>query len=341
VLGPDFRVKFANPAIINLFGAYLSEGETFSKLASEFNDLRLYQAVLEVYKSGKGKSERTEIPGLTNAMGKRSVHHVDFHYQPITDSSGTVAGVLCMGFDVTPQVEAQKETDRLRHQVLHSSRINAMAMTLAHELSQPLAAAANYASTAKKLASSIDPEKREAGMSALEGTIAQIVRAGEIIRRMRSAMRSGEANRQPVLVTESVQRAWSLINSDDLDATLITDIAHDANSVLADGVQLEQVLTNLLRNAVDASHNAAQKDIVVTSRTISSGMVRISVRDFGTGVSSERIADILAREQKAESGGLGVGLSLSWTLIDANKGRLHAENAVGGGAIFSFDLEGA
>lgn len=343
-VGPEFRVRFANSAFRNLFAGRLREGQPFREVASKAGAGSFQKAVAHVFATGQSAFVEAEKLEIMRTPARTATHYIDFNYRPIRDTGGSVAGVLCTGFDVTEQVSTKKESERLRHHVLHFSRINAMgtmAMTLAHELNQPLAAATNYASAARQLVASADDRERTLGRSAIESAISQIGRAGEIIRRMRSVVRSGEADRQPVVLADAVDRAWLLLGLDDDTMRMTKVFANDVGRVLADGVQLEQVMTNLFRNAVEASRDSARKEIVVTARTLAGGRVGVSVRDYGKGISSEDIINLFSREERAESGGLGVGLSLSWTLIDANRGRLRAAKAEGGGAVFSFDLDAA
>jgi C4-dicarboxylate-specific signal transduction histidine kinase len=212
-----------------------------------------------------------------------------------------------------------------------------MAMTLAHELNQPLTAAANFLAAARRFgeASGLSDDVR----SALSSSETQIQRAGQIIRRIRNMVAAGGAKREPVDVRDAVNLSRALLESSGGtgDIALDIQIAPGAGQVLADQVQLEQILLNLLRNAEEASDDARAAKVQVSADLLD-GMVRISVRDRGVGIEPHRIDTLFDALQPSSSGGLGVGLSLCRTMVEAHGGRIWAAAAEGGGTTISFTL---
>ncbi|MCL9997948.1 MAG: PAS domain-containing protein [Erythrobacter sp.] len=343
--GSDFKIEFANKAFQELFGTAQDEAPTppGSPPVPEWDQFQ--QTIQRCYSSEIACSvERAKFESR-EPQGSAATHrYADFHCNPIKGADGKIAGVLCTGIDVTEKVLAQKESDRLRHQVLHASRINAMgtmAMTLAHELNQPLAAAINFAGASRKLIASEEAETRARGEAMLGRTIDQVYRAGEIIRRMRSIIRSGAANRQPICVDEAAIHAWQLLATETADFTFDSDIAEDARLVLADAIQLEQILINLFRNAIAASQDAVCKRIELSAQRAGSGTIRLRVRDYGCGLPETAADDFLSTDDSRNPEGLGVGLLLARTLASANGGSLHAFNAKDAGAVFDITLEAA
>lgn len=343
--GPDFKIEFANRAFREFFGT--AHDDTPAPFGSppvpEGHQFR--KAIQRCYSSEIACSvERAQFERRDPQNGTSTHRYADFHCNPIKGADGKIAGVLCTGIDVTEKVLAQEDGDRLRHQVLHASRINAMgtmAMTLAHELNQPLAAAINFAGASRKLIASAEAETRARGQAMLGRTIDQVYRAGEIIRRMRSIIRSGAANRQPISVNEAAIHAWQLFATDNADFNFRSDISEDARLVLADEIQLEQILINLFSNAIDASQAAVFKQIEVSARRVGEGTIRLRVRDYGCGLPETASDDFLSTDHPGNPEGLGVGLLLARTLASANGGSLHAFNAEDTGAVFDLTLEAA
>lgn len=338
-LGPDFHIEFANRAFRETFDV---PGPNAAGAGGPLPD-RFRQMIHHAYSTGEAcAAEGVQLEMQGPKSGAARVRYADLHCQPIRDADSAATGVLCTGVDVTAKVSAQEEGDRLRHQVLHASRINAMgtmAMTLAHELSQPLAAAVNYAAATRKLMDSAEPETREHGRAMLGRSIQQINRVGEIIRRMRSMIRSGAADRRPVCVAEAADNAWRLLAEGTARVGFSKDVADDARMVLADAVQLEQILLNLFRNAVEASLETSRRQIELTTRRTGEGKVRVRVRDYGCGLPASWPEDFLSAGLPEDPSGLGVGLLLSRTLASANGGTLHASHADGGGTNFDIELE--
>lgn len=344
-VGPDFRIDFANPAFRELFGAAQDEGTALREAGLDPEQHPFLEVIQRCYSTGIACSvERAKFESQGSQDSTSPGRYADFHCKPIKGADGEIAGVLCTGIDVTEKVLAQEESDRLRHQVLHASRINAMgtmAMTLAHELNQPLAAAVNYAGASRQLIASGEPESRARGEDMIGRTIQQVYRAGEIIRRMRSIIRSGAANRQPLCVAEAATHAWRLLAAEAAEFSFVRDIAADARLVLADEIQLEQILTNLFRNAIDASQEAARKRIELSARRIGEGNIRLRVRDYGCGLPDSTSEEFLSHDPTGNPAGLGVGLLLARTLANANGGSLHAFNAEDEGAVFEIVMEAA
>jgi len=287
--------------------------------------------------------EGREIPMSVQPQdgGEARDRYLDFVYQPVRGADGAIAGFLFSGYDVTDRHAAREESDRLRHQLLHSSRASAMgtmAVTIAHELNQPLTAAANYLSTAEYFLGrhGFDDEEREALDSARD----QMLRAGDIVRQMRALVHVGPARAVPFDLKRSVERAVELVRSGrDFEGFAIdVDVSPEARLALGDDVQIEQVLVNLLRNAAEASAASPGRAAALTVRK-EDGMIALTLRDWGPGLPPERMDNLFdALDAPARGGGPGVGLSLSRTIVEAHGGQIRGENVPDGGALFGFTL---
>ena len=342
--GPELIFTFVNEAFRKFFDNRPLEGLPVLAAIPEAGAQGFDEILEAVLFSGVAwRGDDVEIRFKGGPTGPRAPRYVDFIYQPVKTEAGSVIGVLCTASDVTERHQVQLEAQRLRHQVLHASRVNAMgtmALTLAHEINQPLAAAANYLAASEYLAKSPNVEL-PALAEHMALAKAQIVRAGDVIRRVRSFVRNGEADRQPVDLHDALDRVISLLGASGSPTISLTrSIEENAVLVQADAVQLEQVLVNLIRNAAQASGRSERAEAIFKSARTDQG-IEISIRDFGSGLPADRLEDLFASSVREDGAGLGVGLSLSRTLIEANGGELRGENADGGGAIFSFNLAAA
>jgi two-component system sensor kinase FixL len=339
-VGPELRIEFFNRAFEQMFEGRELQDKAANQAIPELAGHGLVDKLERVYQTGEPWMGSDVRLALTNRKtGLERVHYLDFVYQPVRGEGGEVSGILWAGSDVTERHLAQVEAERLRHQLLHASRINAMgtmAMTLAHELNQPLAAVGNYVGTARRLIAK-DPERTDAVLATAQD---ELDRAADVIRRARSVVRSGRAERGPVSLRQAFDRAFSLLDmSDPRRMRLTLRLGSDATQVMADEVQLEQVLLNLVKNAIEASVVSERKEVIVSSQRCTPTKVRLQVRDFGTGIDPELLELLFDRVGMSTRDGLGVGLSLTRTIVEANGGQISAANAPGGGAVFTIELD--
>ena len=234
---------------------------------------------------------------------------------------------------------SKERTVRLQSQLqlAHTQNaVGAMATTLAHELNQPLAAASNYIAGTKRLAKRLDGEEKEAVLSGLAHSEAQIQRTGEIIRHARDLVSNLSASREQESLKAMVERMAQALRAGGTgeDATIRTDIPRDCNEVEVNPIQIEQVLMNLLRNACQAAEPGAA-EITVAARA-DGEWTTVVVRDRSGGIPPGRLNSLFARELQSTSGGLGLGLAISRTIVEAHGGRIWAENNKEGGVSFFF-----
>lgn len=254
---------------------------------------------------------------------------------------------LFTGFirDLTERQQTEQRVHNLQDELAHVSRVTAMgtlATAIAHELNQPLTAIANYVETASELLAEPSPERIAIIREALDECAAQAVRAGQIVRRLRDFISRGETERQVVSLSRLINEASALAIMSVGSRSLEFDVKIGVNdTVLVDRVQIQQVLLNLIRNAVEAMEESRLKRLEISSRQADRGMIEVIVADSGPGLTPEMVATLFQPFRSTKAIGMGVGLSISQTIVEAHEGRIWADTSTLGGAAFHFTLPGA
>jgi two-component system sensor kinase FixL len=234
----------------------------------------------------------------------------------------------------------------LQSELVHVSRLTAMgemASALAHEINQPLAAISNYMKGSRRLlAGSHDPNTAKIE-SALDRASEQAVRAGQIIRRLRDFVSRGESEKRVESLSKLIEEAGALglAGAREQNVQLRFNLDPSADLVLADRVQIEQVLVNLFRNAMEAMAQSPRRELVVANTRISDDMIEVEVSDTGSGFQDDVIPNLFQTFFTTKDTGMGVGLSISRSIIEAHGGRMWAESNASGGATFRFTLPAA
>src|SRR5450631_206160 len=245
--------------------------------------------------------------------------------------------------DLTERQKTEARLQELQSELVHISRLTAMgemASTLAHELNQPLSAIANYLRGSRRLLEGASDEKSAAMRDALDKAGDQAMRAGHIIRRLRDFVARGESERRVESITKLVEEAsaLALVGVKDLGIRVQFQFKPEIDLVIADRVQVQQVVLNLIRNAMDAMETSQTRDLVVAIAPAESGHVRISVTDSGSGISPEIAEQLFQPFITTKRHGMGVGLSISRAIVEAHNGRIWVEPNPTGGTIFHFTL---
>ena len=245
--------------------------------------------------------------------------------------------------DLTERQETEARLQELQSELVHVLRLSTMgemASALAHELNQPLSAIANYLSGARRLMEKVQGQDDRA-TEAVGKAADQALRAGEIIRRLRDFLARGEGERGieslPRLTQEAC--ALALVGARDHGVSVQYRFDPRADRVLADRVQIQQVIVNLVRNALDAmSDHAGARELLVSSSFGDDGMALVSVIDTGPGLEEAVAARLFQPFVTTKPQGMGVGLSISRTIVEAHGGRIWSEPNPKGGAVFRFNL---
>jgi two-component system sensor kinase FixL len=267
---------------------------------------------------------------------------VEIGISPIQSPEGTL--ILSVVVDISDRKQAEAEARQHREELAHLSRVaimGEMAGSLAHELNQPLTSIVNNASAGRRFIA-----KGRADLAKLDDLFEAVVadgrRAGEIIRGIRGMVLKGNEVRDPVNLNDVIASVLKLVRSDALGhhCALVTEPDPELPLVEADSVQLQQVLFNLVVNAFDAMREtpAAERRIIIRSECKSDGGVRVSVRDFGTGLPAEGSKRIFEPFFSTKREGMGMGLAIARSIITSHGGELAAANVEGGGTHVHFSL---
>jgi len=261
-------------------------------------------------------------------------------------SDGTFLGYIGSCVDISEHKRAEAEARKHREELAHLGRVaimGEMAGSLAHELNQPLTGIVNNASAGRRFIA-----KGRADLPKLDGLLEAIVedgrRAGGIIRGIRSMVQKGNPTRSTVNLNDVIAYVLRLVHSDALErhCALVTQADPNLPLVEGDQVQLQQVVLNLIMNAFEAMGETplSERRVIVRSERISDGRVRVSVRDFGTGLLVDNSERIFEHFFSTKQNGLGMGLAIVRSIVTAHDGELAAVNAQGGGTCAYFSLPG-
>ena len=245
--------------------------------------------------------------------------------------------------DLTERQQTEARLQELQTELVHISRLTAMgemASALAHELNQPLTAIANYLKGSQRLLADEPGDRSTMLRDAMEKAADQAIRAGQIIRRLRDFVARGEAERRVESVKKLVEEAGALalVGAKDQGVRVRFRFDPTVDLVLADKVQIQQVLLNLIRNAVEAMEGCDKRELMISTMAAGDGMVSIDVADTGAGIAPEIANQLFQPFVTTKRQGMGVGLSISRTIVEAHGGRINCEPNPSGGTIFRFTL---
>ena len=245
--------------------------------------------------------------------------------------------------DLSERQVTEARLQELQSELVHISRLTAMgemASTLAHELNQPLSAIANYLKGSRRLIERAEDDRSATMRDALDKAADQALRAGQIIRRLREFVSRGESEQQVENLQKLIEEAsaLALVGAKEHGIRVRFNLDPDAELVLADRVQVQQVLLNLIRNAIDAMGESPVRQLTLSTRVVGDEMAEITVSDTGPGISPEIADQLFQPFVTTKRQGMGVGLSISRTIIDAHGGTIEAVPNPGGGTVFRFTL---
>ena len=252
----------------------------------------------------------------------------------------TLEGII---IDITEQKRAQQEAELQRGQLAHVTRLGTMgemATGIAHEINQPLTAIANYALACRRL---LDKDPASPGLQlSLQKISDQTFRAAEVIRKLRSFVKRSESEREQVDCNALIREVEKLaeVETHINNVPIRQELAEKLPAVVVDPVQIQQVVLNLVRNAMEAmiSANSPEPEIIIRSSLVNGATVVVSVEDNGPGIDADRQEEIFTPFYSTKESGMGMGLSISRTIIASHGGQLDYALKPTGGSRFTFSL---
>jgi two-component system sensor kinase FixL len=303
-------------------------------------DVDKLRDALEDLDRGSGSME-VEYRVLLADGSTKHLHHIA---QAVYDNRGKATKHIGTVHDVTERRHAEDEARQLQERLTHFARLSTMgemAAGLAHEINQPLSAIATYAQACQRLLKLPDHDPDDV-VAALQQINSQALRAGEVIRRLRNFVKNREVTREPVDCSRLLEDLRTLAETDARlhNVWLRIESEGDLPTVYADPIQLQQVILNLVRNAIDAMADVPEhrREVALSSRLTEDGEIEITVADHGTGLAPEATDHLFNAFFTTKSGGTGLGLAISRSIVRAHGGRLWHTPNEGSGARFHFTL---
>lgn len=245
--------------------------------------------------------------------------------------------------DLTERERNELRLKELQSELIHVSRLSAMgtmASTLAHELNQPLSAVANYLEASRDLLSKYHDETLKMVQGALDEAAQETLRAGSIVRRLRDFVAHGDTDKHIESLPRLIEDACglALIGARERGVRSFIELDPAASAVLADRVQVQQVLVNLIRNGIEAMSDVSVRDVSIKTELQLNGMIRVSVCDTGPGIDPAILPKLFDAFVTSKTDGMGLGLSICRTIVEAHGGRIWAEDGADCGTTFHFTL---
>jgi len=347
---PDAMIVIDEQAIVQSFSATAQRlfGYTPEEVIGQNVNLLMPSPYREQHDGYIERYQRTgerRIIGIGRVVVGRRKDGSTFPMELAVGEMRSAAMRYFTGFirDLTERQRTELRLQELQAELVHMSRFTAlgeMASTLAHEINQPLTAIANYLKGCKRLLDHASDPQPALLRDAVDQAADQALRAGQIIRHLRDFVARGESEHRVERLSKLVQEAaaLALVGAKERGIRVSFSLDPYLERVLADRIQIQQVLLNLIRNAMEAMQDSPRKELGIATLPGDEGHVEIRVSDSGPGIDPS-IADKLFQPFiTTKPQGMGVGLSICRTIVEAHGGRLWTEPNPGGGSLFRFTL---
>ena len=334
---PNFPVIYANPSFYILTGYAKNEviGQDYFLLYGSDADLRVVEEIQKTIR--RGKSFHGEMLNF-NKSGKKFWSLL--RIAPVRDTNGTTTHYVGIQTDITLMKHRDLEIEEQREELLHVTRVGKLAefvSSLAHEISQPLTAILAYAQAAQRMFAGKEPKLQEI----LQYIINDDQRAAEVIRRLRLLLKKNKPAFEPLDINAIINDTATLIMPHITAKNKVIKFELDGNLPLIHGdrIQLQQVFLNLISNSLEAMEGSSDAhELLVSTSRKDADTVLVRVKDSGSGILPENMNKLFTHFFTSKPNGLGMGLAISRSIIEAHGGRLDAENNPDHGATFYFTL---
>jgi two-component system sensor kinase FixL len=269
---------------------------------------------------------------------------ISLSVSPIRDGAGNVIGASKIARDIGERKRAEARTLALQSELAHVARLSAMghmSAAIAHELNQPLTAIMNYVKAAQRLLdpASLTPERQETARGAMEKAAAQTLRAGAIIRSLREFVEKRQSEKKPENINAVIEEAIALaFVGAQSNVKLNLSLAPGLPSVTMDKIQIGQVLVNLIRNAIEAMAEILPRELTLSSKRDGTEFVLVTVRDSGPGLPPDVLKKLFQPFVTTKEKGMGIGLNICQSIVEAHGGRIRAVPGMHPGAMFEICL---
>jgi PAS domain S-box-containing protein len=334
------RYRFNNLAYARWFG--ISRDALRGAPVREVLGDKAYEAVRGYIDRALAGEELEFEAELTTRDG--ASRYVQALYVPHVDERGGVLGIYALVHDITEHRRVDLEIQRQRDELAHVARVSTLGeltASLAHEIHQPLAAIMSNAQAALRFLAQDEPDFQEV-RDILEDIVADDRRATEVIQRLRLLLRRARPELAPLALNGLIGDVLTLLKREVFlrGITIEVQLDPDLPPVVGDRVQIQQVVLNLVLNAADAMADSAPESrrLIIRTEREEEGKVRVAVRDFGTGLDGQNLQRLFEPFYSTKPEGLGMGLAISRSIVEAHGGRLWASNNPDRGAIFMFTI---
>ena len=263
---------------------------------------------------------------------------------PAVDEEGNYLGVRASNRDITIQKLTQEEAQKQRRELSHVARVTTvgeLSAALAHQLNQPLAAILSNAQAAKRFLESDSYDLQET-KDILASIIEEDQRASQVIKELSAFLKREDVAMTPININDIIQETISHVKSeaDSKNITMKIVLESELPSTLGNSIQLQQVLLNLISNGFDTitDRNSDRREMIIRTSNPDGKTIQVDVHDSGTGINKKEMEKIFEPFHTSKPSGMGIGLSINKKIIETHGGKIWAENAADGGAIFSFTL---
>ena len=347
---PDNPIIFANDSLLALSGFARDEllGQDFRFLMAPGASAGTMSLVETAFRQSPQLDHTSAVdPEIHCCRKDGSKYWASLFISPVYDEDHIIVQYFASLINVSTYkelLETQARMQELQSEVFHMARITAMgemAANLAHELNQPLSAIANYLKGSNRILDRMEGPLVEMLREAHNEAAGQARRAGNVIRHLREFVARGESERAIEDLRGLIEDAThlALLGAKDSGIKIAFDFAHRTPFALVNRTQIQQVLLNLIRNALEAMEHAGKNDLVIRTEELPlESMVQVSVVDTGPGIAPAVLDKLFKPFTTTKKSGMGIGLSICRTIIEAHGGKLWAESLSGAGSTFYFTL---
>jgi two-component system sensor kinase FixL len=334
---PDCPVIYANPSFQTMTGYSRREilGQDYFLLYGADADPRIVEEIRHTILQGR------HFHGELLSFRKNGQKYWNLlRIAPVRDALGVVTHYVGIQTDLTLIRQRDLELKEQREELLHVTRVGKLAefvSSLAHEISQPLTAILSYAQAAQRMLGEREPDLQKV----LQYIIDDDQRASEVIRRLRSLLKKTEPEMRPLDMNALINETIGLVAADVTirNDVLKTELASDLPVINGDRIQLQQVLLNLISNSFDAMESSQDfREMLISTSSRDGDSIIVAVKDSGCGIPAQNIPKLFTHFFTSKPEGLGMGLSISRSIVEAHGGRLEVENNPDRGATFYFTL---